>query len=166
MFWFRPRSILKKEGQILPLVSSFCLFSFDVNINQFLLENTFKHRVLWRFGPSPVVYISQLFIFQMREFLDVGSVKQKQILQSLKSNSNKTWREMAEMWGVGRSMIYFYRSGKNRIPRDHLQNFLKHSTHFIDLDSLPFRRWENGLKEPILPAMCGIRMDMNHQTCP
>lgn len=56
----------------------------------------------------------------MNDYLVVSSEKQKEILLFFKSKLGLTWRKLAKVLGINKSMIYFYLSGSSKIPFVHI----------------------------------------------
>lgn len=74
----------------------------------------------------------------MVEYLSIDRKEQSSLVKYLKTGSNLTWQKICRELNVDRSMVYFYRNGMCRIPKEKLQLLIKLAKSDIVVESLPF----------------------------
>ena len=89
----------------------------------------------------------------MAYYLDIGGEAQVKLFRDIKQKSGLTWRKIWEGIGVGRSMIYFYRSGKCHISKEKLEKLLKLTNYPLDSIELKFVGIKHTIQEPIIQEM-------------
>ncbi len=90
----------------------------------------------------------------MAYYLDIGKTAQIQLFRDIKQKSGLSWRVIREGLGVGMSMVYFYRSGNCRIPRDKLDRLLRLTNYSLDINLLKFVLVKHTTQNPIIQEMC------------
>ncbi len=89
----------------------------------------------------------------MTEYLNIGGVAQSKLVIDLKKASSYSWTRLAKELHVNRSMIYFYRSGKCKIPLEKIQLLSTLSNIKLKSSELPFVNYQHGLKWPTIPIL-------------
>ncbi len=87
-------------------------------------------------------------------YLDIARKEQCLLIQGAKRKSNLSWRRIWEELGVCRSMMYFYRKGKCRIPREKLEKLLQLSSVAVDTNSFTFVNNNYSLQKAVISTMC------------